>query len=313
MQSAAVVIDRFEQLSGPMKGALLMTGASFAFCVMNVLIREASAELHPTQIAFFRNFFATLFMLPLLSRSGVAAFKTERLGMHLLRAAISIGAMIAWFTSVTVLPLAEAISLNFTVPLFAVAGAALILKEAVGIRRWSATLVGFLGVLVILRPGFQELSVEMAYPILAALGMAISTLIVKSLSRTDSTLTIVLYMNVLLTPLSFFIALPQWAWPSAHVLLLVAGVGAVAVIAHLSLTRAYVYADASAVLPFDYTRLPFIALIGYLLYGEVPDGWVWAGAAIIAGATIYIAQREAKIARERETIQAAANAPQGRT
>ncbi len=313
MQTAAVVIDRFERLSGPVKGALLMTAASFCFCVMNVLIREASAELHPTQIAFFRNFFAMLFMLPLLHSAGLSALRTERLGMHVLRAVISIGAMIAWFTSVTVLPLAEAVSLNFTVPLFAVAGAALILKEVVGVRRWSATLIGFLGVLVILRPGFQELRVEMAYPILAAVGMAISTLIIKSLSRTESTLAIVLYMNLLLTPLSLVFALPQWSWPSAYVFLLVACVGGIAAVAHLSLTRAYAYADASAILPFDYTRLPFIALFGYLLYGEVPDGWVWAGAVIIAGATIYIAHRESQIARERETIQAAASAPRGRT
>lgn len=307
-----MVIDRFERLSGPVKGALLMTGASFGFTIMNVLIREASVELHPTQIAFFRNLFAALFMLPLLHSVGFAALRTERLGLHVVRALIGIVAMTMWFTSVTVLPLAEAVSLNFTVPLFAVAGAAIFLKEVVGIRRWSATLLGFLGVLVILRPGFQELHLDMAYPIVAAFCMAISVLIVKSLSRTDSTVTIVLLMNLLLTPLSFVIALPQWVWPSAYVLMLVAGVGAVAVLAHLALTRAYTYADASAILPFDYTRLPFIALLGYLLYGEVPDGWIWAGAGIIAGATIYIAHREATIARSRQTIQAAADAPKER-
>jgi uncharacterized membrane protein len=183
--------------------------------------------------------------------------------------------------------------------------------EVVRARRWTATVVGFLGVLVILRPGFQELHLEMLLPVLAALFMALSVLVVKSLARTDSPGAIVLYMNVLLTPLSLIPALFVWRWPSAEVWAMMVGIGLLAALSHLLMTRAYKIADASAVLPFDYTRLPFIALLAFLFYGEVPDGSTWVGAAIIAASTFYIARREAVVSRERrEALRAAGKAPE---
>jgi drug/metabolite transporter (DMT)-like permease len=298
-------------VSAPVTAALLMTGASLGFSVMNILIRNASAELDTLQIAFFRNFFAFAFMLPWLASVGFEGLRTTRLKLHLVRGAISLCGMLLWFYSVTLLPLAEAVALNFTVPLFATAGAALILHEVVRARRWTATVVGFLGVLVILRPGFQELHLEMLLPVLAALFMALSVLVVKSLARTDSPGVIVLYMNVLLTPLSLIPALFVWRWPSAEVWAMMVGIGLLAALSHLLMTRAYKIADASAVLPFDYTRLPFIALLAFLFYGEVPDGWTWVGAAIIAASTFYIARREAVVSRERrEALRAAGKAPE---
>jgi drug/metabolite transporter (DMT)-like permease len=274
---------------------------------MNLLIRVAAAELHPFQIAFFRNVFALLFTLPWLASVGVAGLRTARLGMHLWRGVFSMSAMLCWFTAVVLLPLGEAVALNFTVPLFATAGAALVLGEVVGIRRWAATAVGFFGVLVILRPGFAEITPIMTLPILAALFMAISVLFIKSLSRTEHPTAIVLYMNLILTPLSLIPALFVWRWPSGPMLMVVAGLGLVATLAHQLLTRAYAKADASAVIPFDYARLPFIAVMAYFAFGEVPSAWTWPGAAIIAGAAVYIARREARLARRR----AAGVSPQG--
>lgn len=305
------------KLSAPLQGALYMTAAAFFFSIMNYLVRLAAEELEPIEIAFFRNLFALLFMLPWLLRVGRSGLATKRLGGHVWRALLGMCAMACWFYSVTLMPLAEAVALNFTVPLFATAGAALILGEVVRARRWTATAIGFLGVLVILRPGFTEITWITGLPILAAAFMAGSTLLVKSLSDTESPNTIVLYMNLFLTPLSLVPALFVWQWPSVTVLVYMALLGFLAAVAHIALTRAYTLADASAVLPLDYTRLPFIAAIAFIAFGEVPDLWTWAGAGIIAGSTLYIAHREMRIARTEEaelraTRRAASQAPRGR-
>ncbi len=280
-----------------------MTAAAFCFSVMNYLVRIGAEEMEPVQVAFFRNLFALVFMLPWLARVGLSGLATRRLSTHVWRAVLGLMAMFCWFYAVTLLPLAEAVSLNFTVPLFATAGAAVFLGEIVRARRWSATAAGFLGVLVILRPGWGEMTAVMALPILAAVFMAASTLVVKSLSDTESPGAIVFYMNLFLTPLSLVTALFAWRWPSWEVLGLMAVLGMLAALAHIALTRAYTKADASAVMPFDYSRLPFVAAIGFFAFGEVPDHWTWIGAAIIAGSAIYIAQREARIARRGEAEQ----------
>jgi drug/metabolite transporter (DMT)-like permease len=222
---------------------------------------------------------------------------TQRLSVHVWRALIGVAAMLLWFSALAVLPLAQAVALNFTVPLFATAGAALFLGEVVRVRRWSATIVGFVGVLVIVRPGFAEVSPAALLPVLAAVVMAVSTLVVKSLARTEQPAAIVFYMTLLMTPLSLPPALFVWQTPSWSALGWMGLVAVVANASHILMTRAYGVADASAVLPFDYTRLPFTAAIGYLAFAEVPDLWTWVGAAVIAAATFYIAQREAAQAR----------------
>ena len=186
------------------------------------------------------------------------------------------------------------------------------LGEVVRARRWTATVIGFLGVLIIIRPGFSEVTWIMALPVLAAAFMAGSVLLVKTLSASEAPVTIVLYMNLLLTPLSLIPALFVWQWPSVEVWLAVIATGFIATGAQIMVTRAYKVADASVVLPFDYTRLPFIAVMAWLVFGQSTDLWTWIGAGIIAASSIYIAHREARIARERVTQRAASAAPQGR-
>ena len=170
-------------------------------------------------------------------------------------------------------------------------------------RRWTAIAIGFVGVLVIVRPGAGAVSWPMALPVLAAVTMATSVLVMKTLTRTDATSTIVAYQSLLVIPLTaiaaaFFFELPSWP-----ALGLMAAIGLMASVAHLLLTRAFALAEASAIVPFDYVRLPFVAVIAFVAFGEIPDGWTWIGAAIIAGAAIYIARREAQLAKAgRETV-----------
>jgi drug/metabolite transporter (DMT)-like permease len=172
--------------------------------------------------------------------------------------------------------------------------------------------VGFVGVLIILRPGFGELSPEMLLPIAAAAFMAISVLTVKTLSGTEQPATVVLYMNLLLTPMSLAPAIFVWRWPSGEILLLLALLGALAAASHILMTRAYACADASAILPFDYSRLPFIAVMAYFFFGQTTDVWTWVGAAVIAASSLYIARREARVAREGRAGGAASASPRGR-
>lgn len=292
------------------QGALYMTVAAFCFAAMNVAVREASATLPPLEIAFFRNFFALIFIAPWLLKGGIAGLTTRRFPLHSLRAVFGIAAMSLWFTAVTLMPLPEVVALNFSLPLFVIAGAALLLGERVGPRRIAATVVGFCGMLVILRPGFMELTWIASLPILAAVFMAGSVLMVKRLSDTESPTAMVFYMNLLMTPLSLVPALFDWHWPDPEVWGLLAFLGLLAMLAHLALAIAYSKADASAIMPFDYTRLPFVAVLAYLYYGEVADLWTWVGAAIIAGSAIYIAHREAKVAG-RQNKPKAAEAPHG--
>ena len=312
MPAVPSLSERIRAIPAPVQGALYMTGSAFLFACMNAAVRGAAVELDPLQIAFFRNFFALLFILPWLLKVGMRGLHTRRFGTHIWRTVIGLIAMCIWFTAVVRVPLTEAVALNFTLPLFATAGAALFLPEKVGPRRWSATFIGFLGMLVILRPGFNELSPEMALPIVAAVFMAMSVLIVKSLSGSDHPNTIVLYMNLMMTPLSLIPALFVWRWPSAEVWIMLILLGLMATLAHLLLTRAYTKADASAVMPFDYARLPFVALIGIFLFGESQDLWTWVGAAIIAGSAFYIARREAQVARLTASGRPAGCAPAAR-
>lgn len=309
MMSSRGLAARLGAVPAPVRGALYMVLAAFGFSLMNMFIRVAAVELHPFQIAFFRNVFALLFMLPWLVSTGLSGLHTQRLGTHILRSLFGITAMLCWFSAVVALPLGEAVALNFTVPMFATAGAALFLREAVGVRRWGATFVGFLGVLIVLRPGFAEITPAMALPIIAAVFMATSVLLVKSLSRTEHPAAIVFYLNLILTPLSLGPALFVWQWPSWPILGALAALGLVATLSHLLLTRAFSMAEASAIIPFDYARLPFIAIMAYVAFGEVPSVWIWPGAAVIASAAIYIARREAKVARLRTASGAAAESP----
>lgn len=289
---------RLDAIPAPVQGALYMTFAAASFAVMSILIRLASAELEPLQVAFLRNVFALGFMMPWLVRAGLGGLRTEHLRLHILRGVTGIVAMVCWFTSVARLPLSEAVALNFTTPLFATIAAVVVLHEVVRARRWSATVIGFGGVLIILCPGFVEFTPMMVLPIAAAAFMAVSITIVKRLSGTESVGAIVLYQNLVLTILSFAPSLFVWRWPSAEVWLYVAGVGGMAVLAHLALTRAYTKAEASAVVVFDYARLPFVALLAWVLFGETADVWTWVGAGVIAASSIYIVRREAIVARE---------------
>jgi drug/metabolite transporter (DMT)-like permease len=300
------VASRFRP-PAPLAGALWMITGSVLFSLLNLLIRSVSAELHPFQVAFFRNLFSLAFMLPWLVSTGMVGLRTARYGLYGTRALTGLCAMLTWFYALSVMPLGEAVALSFTTPLFATLGAALFLGENVRARRWFATAVGFAGVLIIIRPDAQSFHPDAVIALVSAAFAAASALQVKALARTESTSAMVTFMVLFLTPMSLVPALPVWVWPAATTWIWLVVLGGVATLGHLALSRAFHLADASALLPLDYIKLPCSALLGFLAFGEVMDGWSWAGAGVIGFSTLYIAQREATAARRRKTAAASAD------
>ncbi len=301
----------------PLLAAAWMVGASLFFAGLSGIIRHLGQEMHPFEVAFFRNLFGLLVMLPWLWRIGFGVLKTKRLNLYVSRSFLSLLSMLCWFTALPMLPFEQAVALSFTAPLFATVCAALILHETVRARRWTATIVGFIGVLIIVRPDLAGIgpgsgmegafAVGATLAILSALTSAVLTIVVKNLARTEPSDAIVTYMVLLLTPMSLVPAVFVWQWPAADQWPWLVVMGVLGSLGHMCYMRAFAIADASAVMPYDYTRLLFAAAIGYLAFAEVPDLWTWIGAAVIASSAIYIAHRET-VRRQSTATQAAAGA-----
>lgn len=283
--------------TGPAHGALFMLGSGAAFAAMMALVRLVSAQVHPFEAAFFRNFLGLVFLAPWLLTTGTGVLRTGRFRIHLLRASLGLGAMLLLFTALSRLPLAEATALTFTAPLFATVGAAVVLGERVRRRRWIATCVGFLGALIVLRPGGTVVNPNAFFALGAAVFIAAAMLSIKSLSKTEHPNAIVLMMGLLMTPASLVPAAFVWTWPTLETWGWLLLMGLAATIGQVCLTHAFAAADVSAVLPVDFVRLVFVSILGYLMFGEAPDLWTWTGAAVIIAATVYIAHREARVAR----------------
>jgi len=283
------------RLSGVAKGLLLMVLSTAAFACMHGAIRHASEGLHPFEIAFFRNFFSLVALTPWLLRLGWSPFRTARPTVHVFRGVINVVSMLCYFTALTITPLALVTALGFTAPLFATLGAMVFLGEKVRLRRWTALVIGFAGTLVVVRPGFEEVGLGPLLVLAASALWACALLIIKAQSRTESSLTITLYMAVVLTPLSLVAAIPYWEWPSWGQLGWMALIGGLGTIGQFALAQSFREAEATVVMPLDFLKLPWAALIGYLAFAEIPDVWTWTGGAMIFAATAYIAVRESRI------------------
>ena len=274
-----------------------MLGAMILFSTMGVFIKLSSSQLHPLEVVFFRNFLALFFLTPWIFKQRATVFKSNRKKLYTLRAVFNVVGMAAGFTALTLIPLAEATALSFTAPLFATLGAALILGEVVRQRRIIAIFFGFIGMLIILRPGIEAISPGALLAIANAITIAITVLIVKKLTTTEKPITIVAYMALLQTPLALIPALFYWEWPSLITwtwLFCLAGAGT---IGHLMYTKAIQLAEVSQLQPIDFVRLPIIALFGYIVFAEQPGIWVWIGGAVIFLSTAYVTHREAAISK----------------
>jgi drug/metabolite transporter (DMT)-like permease len=266
----------------------LVLASATCMALDTVLARAVTREVDPIVLVFFRNLFGLLVVLPWLWRLGRAGLATAHMGMHIARAAIKIVALILFFWGIGRVALAEATAVAFATPLFTAAGAALLLGESLRRGRLAAILVGFVGVLIVIRPGL----VTPGPGALAVLGstvlLAAIALIAKVLARHDSPTPIVALNLALSAPLALLPALLVWTTPSTQALAIMALQGAMGAFAQFCVIRALSLADASLVTPLDFARLPLVAVLAYFAFGQIPDGWTWTGAAVICLAILLL-------------------------
>ncbi len=284
-----------------------MVASGIAGTAMGAVIRHVSQELHPFEIAFFRNVFGLLLLLPLVWRHGLASLRTRRPGLHFTRGILNVGVVMFLFTAVSMAPLEKVTALSFTAPLFATVLAVLVLGERVRARRVIALATGFAGMLVILRPGLVAIDLGTSLALAGATTWATSMIVVKMLARTESSVTITVRMAIVGIPFTLLAALMVWRTPSMEALFWCGVLGALGGTAHLTVAQAFKLGEASAVLPVDFLRLIWAAALGYALFGERPDFWTWVGGAVIFTAATYIALRERNLARRRAGADAAAD------
>jgi len=281
-----------------------MLAAAFGSGCVAGLVRYIAGDLHPFEIVFFRSLFAFVVLGPWLVKAGWGALRTRRLGWHVARAGLNVVAMLTYFYAVAITPLAQAASLNFVSPLFATIFAVLLLHEPLRLRRVAALAVGFLGAWIIIRPGTEAVSLGAILVLISAAVWGLALIVIKVLSKTDSAFTIAALAGLLITPLSLVPALFVWQWPAPATWGWLFALGIVGAAMHITGAQAFRLSDATAVLPVDFTKLAWSALIGYVFFAEVPEIWVWIGGAVIFASTVYIAYRESHEAKSRRDTAA---------
>ncbi len=278
-----------------------MLGSTVFFGLMAVAIRLASETLHTFEIAFFRNFFGLMAALPLLLKHGPGLLKTTQLPRYFIRCLIGVISMFCGFWAIGHLPLAQAVSLSYSTPIFVTIAAVIFLHEQVRARRWAAVVLGFVGVLVIVQPGSASFSTGTLIALAAAVLSGIVSIQIKQLSYAEPADRIVFYTTLLWVPMSIVPALFVWEWPQGIAWLWVMAAGTLGTGGHMLWTRALKLGDVSALTPISFMQLPLVAIAGWLLFDEGLSRWTAVGAAIIFIANAYIAHREAQLARRSAT------------
>ena len=290
---------RLGPVPAPVRGVLWMMGSTASWAVMAVTIRFVGDEIHPFEIVFLRSLFGMAFLLPWLYRSGIKALHTRRLGMHFARAFFGLVAAYLIFTAITLESLGSIAAIMTTRPIFASAAAILILREASHGRRWSAAILGFVGALIILRPGMVEVSTGALLAFIGVFSMVAVALIMKSLARTERPDAMATWQMIVFVPASLIPALFVWTTPSWEAVGVLVAMGCAGTLTQRALARAYHAADATVVLPFEFSRLIFSAAIGFIVFAEFPDIWVWVGGGVILAGIMTMAGLEAKRAPAR--------------
>lgn len=280
----------------PLAGAAWILVAAVGFCAAWVFIRLASETIHPFALVFWRNLAGLLLILPIILRDPSIA-SPRQWKSHAVRATSGVIGMFTVFYAVANAPLATVQAITFAAPIFATAGAALFLGETLRARRIGALLAGFAGVLVVLRPGAQPLTPGIVSAVIAAGAIAFSIIAIKRLVGIARPMAVVFWSFALPVLPTFLVALAFWTTPSGLSWLYILGIGAGTLIAQIATTRAFAIAEATAVMPYDFVRFGLTIAIGTWLFGETVDGVTLLGGALILGSAIYLAYREAMLAR----------------
>jgi len=277
-----------------LRAALWMGGALLSFALMAVSVRELLRTMGSFEVLFLRSVVSLVIMLAILPRFGGRALRTQRFGLHVVRNVLHFGGQYAWVYAIGALPLATVFAIEFTMPVWTAVLATFILGERLNRGRIVMLATGLVGILIILKPGFQQVPPAALVMLAGSFAYASTMIATKRLAGHETVFAVLFYMAAIQVPLGLVFALPIWVTPGLDELPWIIAVGATGLSAHMCLTRAFRIADATLVVPFDFLRLPLIAVVGMLFYGEAPEAAVFLGAAVIFAGTYYSIRRESR-------------------
>lgn len=278
---------------------LLMLLAGFSSSLLHLGVRYVGPELPSIEIVFLRALFTLIATAPFVFRPGKAAWRSNNLTLQVMRGVVGVGSMWMWYYALANMPLADAGVLSFTTPIFITIGAALYFREPVGLVRGSAVVLGLLGAVVVLKPGYAVVSAAAIAAVVSSVLWALSLLMAKDLARFDSSITISFYQPLLIAPIAGLAVIPVWVMPSGSAWLALVAMGAVAALGNYAYIHALRMTDASTLMPADYVRLLWMVMWGYFVFSEIPGLSTWLGAALIVGSTFYVTWRETRLAPKR--------------
>ena len=277
----------------PFKGIALILASTVFLGISDVTAKYLSATLPSIEIAWIRFTVFAIIMTPaMMPGSPLFALPTDRLRLQLLRGLSVLSSSLFFISGLSFLPIAEASATGFVAPLFVTALSIVFLGERVGLRRWIATAVGLVGVLIILRPGFGAFHPAAFFPIVSALAWACTLIMTRMMSGTERAVTVMAYSSIvgvcILTAMVPFV----WVAPSWHDIMFGIFIGIASTAGQWIVVLAFRYADASVLAPFSYMQLLWVSILGFLVFGELPDVWTVTGAAFIVASGLYTAHRE---------------------
>ena len=282
-----------------MKNNKLISVAFLAICAtlfgssMGAGVKFLSDDLHPIIICFWRCLMGLMLITPFIARNNFKALQTSNMGLQIFRAAINILSMICWFSAIGMMHFEKATALGFTTPLFTTILAVIVLGEVIRFHRTAALILGFIGILIIIRPGYIPFEFGIFLMLIASLSFSFVLIFVKKLSATDSSLTIIFYHLLYMTPAFFILALFYWENINLYQLMVFIFMGASGLLSHWCLAQAFKLSDTTFVMPLQFTKLIWASLIGLFIFSEKPDIWTWVGGIIIFISVVYITYREA--------------------
>jgi len=272
---------------------LLAIGATLFGSFMGAGVKILSDDLHPIIICFYRCLMGLIIITPFVARNNFQALQTDNMRLQIFRALINIISMICWFSAIGMMHFEKATALGFTTPLFTTVLAVLILGEVIRFHRTAALLLGFIGILIIIRPGFMPFEFGTILMLIASFSFSFVLIFVKKLSATDSSLTIIFYHLLYMTPAFFILALFYWENINLNQLIIFALMGTSGLLSHWCLAQAFKLSDTTFVMPLQFTKLIWASLIGLFIFAEQPDIWTWVGGVVIFISVVYITYREA--------------------
>ena len=276
---------------------LIITSVFFG-TVMLSFLKIAQEDVNVYVAGFFRFFLGLVIILPYIVRNKDAVLKTTHLKQHFLRAILGLPAMLIYFSALVLLPIEKLTAISFVVPLIVTILAVFFLGEKIYIYRTLALILGFSGMLVIIRPGFVDISIGVYMVLFSALLWSVNIIITKKISKDDSAITILAYQSIFMSLLSFFIVLFFWEIPSIKTFIYLILAAICGTVLHLTLNHAFKLVDVSMTQPYSFLNLVFASIIGYFVFDEMPDFYTWIGALIIFTGVLIISYREMKLDKD---------------